>query len=311
MTEQRIMLLGAAGQVGQAIQHLSSHKALPSGWELHIFSRADVNVTDPAMLRTAIQTVKPQLVINASGMTNVDEAEKNEALATAVNFHAVAQMAAQCSMLDIPLIHLSTDFVFDGQKTSPYTTDDQMNPINTYGATKMMGEEALRHEHPFHVILRPSSIFGPFRRNILTTALSLIEEEQEMRIVTDLMSTPTSSIEIAKAVVTIGDELLRGKADGYGTFHFCGTPAASRYDFVAEVLKAYEPYTASRPKLVGTVCAEYGDHVRRPAYSVLDCSKIKTIYGVEAHPWRDSLAEAIEMLKRAGRLPKPRRASTW
>ena len=305
MTEQRIMLLGAAGQVGQAVQHLASQKLLPADWVLQIFSRADVNITDPAMLRTAIQSTKPNLVINASGMTNVDEAEKNEALATAVNFHAVAQMAGQCAALDIPLIHLSTDFVFDGRKTEPYTTDDQMNPINMYGATKMMGEEALRQEHPFHVIVRTSSIFGPFRRNILTTALALIEEKEELRIVTDLMSTPTSSIELAKAVVSIGQQLLHGKADGYGTFHLCGTPAASRYDFVAEVMKAYEPHTARRPNLVGTVCAEYGEHVRRPAYSVLDCSKIKTVYGIEQRPWRDSLADAIDMLKRAGRLPKP------
>jgi len=310
MTEHRIMLLGAAGQIGQAVQHIASQKLLPADWELHVFSRAEVNITDPAMLRSAMQNVKPALVMNASGMTNVDDAEKNEQLATASNFHAVAQMAAQCAALDIPLIHLSTDFVFDGRKTEPYTTDDLMNPINTYGGSKMMGEEAIRQEHPFHVILRTSSVFGPFRRNILTTALALIEEKEELRIVTDLVSTPTSSIEVAKAMVSIGQQLLHGKADGYGTFHLCGTPAASRYDFVAEVLKAYEPHTARRPKLVGTVCAEYPESVRRPPYSVLDCSKIKAIYGIEQRSWKDAIKDDIEMLKRGGRLPKPHR-SGW
>jgi len=307
MTEHRVMLLGAAGQVGQAIQHLASQKLLPADWELHIFSRADVNVTNPAMLRDAIQNVRPDLIINASGMTNVDEAEKNENFAMATNFHAVAQMAAQCSTLDIPLIHLSTDFVFDGTKNAPYLTDDQMNPVNTYGGSKMMGEEALRHEHPFHVILRVSSVFGAFRRNILTNALALIEEKDELRIVTDLVSTPTSAIEIAKAVASIGKQLLHGKADGYGTFHLCGTPAASRYDFVAEVMKAYKPFTTKRPKLVGTICAEYGAFVRRPPYSTLDCSKIKNIYGIEQKPWKDSVAEDIAMLQRTGRIRRPLR----
>lgn len=304
------MLLGAAGQVGQALQHLAQHQQLPHDWQLALFSRAECDITNPAMLRSAIQTTKPDLIINAAGLTNVDEAEKNENLAMAANFHAVAQMAAQCSALDIPLIHLSTDYVFDGREPTPYKTDDRMNPLNTYGASKMMGEEALRHEHPFHVILRISSVFSAFRRNLLTSLLTLIEEKDELRFVTDIVSTPTYALDVARAIVTIGDELLQGKADGYGTFHLTGTPVASRFDFVEDVLRAYEPYTTRRPKLTATVCAEFPDAVRRPPYSVLDCTKIKAVYGIEQKPWKDGVREALAMLRNADRSPRMPKEST-
>ncbi len=304
MTQQRIMLLGAAGQVGQAIQHLDHHNDLPDSWELVLFARAECDIANPAMLREAIQTTKPNLVINASGLTNVDQAEKDENLAMVTNFHAVAQMAAQCSALDIPLIHLSTDYVFDGREHTPYKPEDQMNPLNTYGASKMMGEEALRHEHPFHVILRISSVFSAFRRNLLTAVLSLIEERDELRFVTDIVSTPTYALDVARAITTIGREILNGKADGYGTFHLTGEPIASRFDFVEEVMRAYEPYTTRRPKLTATVCAEFPDHVRRPPYSVLDCTKIKNVYGIEQKPWKDGLLDALAMLKKADRTPR-------
>lgn len=304
MTKHRVMLLGAAGQIGQAIQHLSLLKEVPENWELCLFSRADCDITNPSMLRDAIQKTEPELVINAASLTNIDEAERDENLAMATNFHAVAQMAAQCSALDIPIIHLSTDYVFDGREHTPYKPDDQMNPLNTYGGSKMMGEEALRHEHPWHVILRVSSVFSAFRRNILTAALALAEERDELRFVTDIVSTPTYALDVARAIVTIGNALLDGKVDGYGTFHLTGEPMASRFDFVEEVLKAYEPYTTRRPKLVATVCAEFADSVRRPAYSVMDCAKIKTVYGIEQKPWKEGLRDALAMLHNADRTPR-------
>lgn len=301
MAKHRIMLLGAAGQIGQALQHLGRSKALPETWDLALFSRAECDITSPAMLRDAIQTTRPDLLINAAGLTHVDEAEKDEKLAMATNFHAVAQMAAQCATLDIPMIHLSTDYVFDGREQRLYTPKDQMNPLNTYGGSKMMGEEALRGEHPFHVILRVSSVFSAFRRNLLTTVLALAQEREELRFVTDIVSTPTYALDIAHAITTMGQEILDGKIDGYGTFHLTGAPVASRYEFVEEVLRAYEPYAKRLPKLTATVCAEFPDDVRRPAHSAMDCAKIKAVYGIEQKPWKDGLREALAMLHNADR----------
>ncbi|MGE4351798.1 MAG: dTDP-4-dehydrorhamnose reductase [Bdellovibrionales bacterium] len=304
MTQQRVLLLGSSGQMGQTLQHLMAHKEIPATWDLTCISRAECDVTNPSQLRDVMQKAKPELVINAAALTNVEQAEKDENAAMAVNFHAVAQMAGQCVALDAPIIHLSTDYVFDGSEHAPYTPDDKMNPLNTFGASKMMGEEALRHQHPWHVILRVSSVFSPFRRNLLTAGLKMIEERDELRIATDLVTTPTYALDVGRAIISIGNELLLGKADGYGTFHLSGTPQASRYDFFEELLKAYEPYTTRRPKLTATVCAEFPDSVRRPPYSLLDCEKITRIYGIEPRSWKEGLAESLTLLQHAGRTPR-------
>lgn len=305
MTQHKIMLLGAAGQIGQSLQSLSLQKGFPHNWELLSYSLAECNITNPSELRDTIQQSRPELIINASGVTSVPQAQRDPAFATAVNFHAVAQMAAQCSTLDIPLIHLSTDQVFDGTKTSPYLPDDQMNPINHYGDTKMMGEESVRHELAWHVILRTSSLFSAFRSNILTKALTSIKNKPEVRVVTDLVNAPTYALDVAKAIVVIGSQLLAGKADGYGTFHLTGSPAVSRYDFVEAVAQTYHARTgANLPVLVPTISAEFAEEIRRPAYSALDCQKIKDIYGIEQQDWHPRINEALSLLHNADRIPR-------
>ena len=304
MTQHRIMLFGSAGQIGQAIQHLSKKTGFPHNWELGLYSRPECDITNPAALRHAIQSFKPHLIINTAGITRIDEAQKNQEIAVAANFHAVAQMAAQCSTMDIPLIHISSDHVFDGEKTMPYFPDDDMDPINHFGVTRMMGEESIRHEMPWHVIVRTSSLFSPFRRNILTNALKAIETLDEIRVVTDRTNGPTSAIYLAKALAVIGTQILAGKTDGFGTFHLCGAPACSRFEFIEGVRAAYEPHTTRRPKLIPVTSAETANLAKRPAYSVLDCAKIEKVYGITQQPWREGVAEAIDILFKGGRTPR-------
>jgi len=304
MPQHRIMLFGAAGHIGQSIQHLSKQLGFPHNWELGLFSRTDCDITNPSALRAAMQGYKPHLVIDAASVTPVDEAEQNQDVATAVNFHAVAQMAAQCSALDVPMIYLSSDHVFDGQKTTPYLPDDQMNPLNHFGASKMMGEESLRHELPWHVILRVSSVFSPFRRNILTNTLKAIENKDELRALSDRINGPTSALQIAKAIIVIGARLLAGKTDGFGTFHLSGAPACSHFELAEAIMEAYAPYTARRPKITAITSAEVDGIVMRPAYSVLDCTKIEAVYGVTQQPWRDGIKESLDILFKGGRTPR-------
>lgn len=296
MSAPRIMLFGAGGQVGQAFQHLIPQDVFPKEWEWGFFARKECDITDPAALRTAIQSFSPSLIINAAALTNVDGAEKDEVLADKVNFHAVAQMAAQCSALDIPLIHISTDYVFDGRATEPYREDDQMNPINRYGASKVMGEEAVRHELPFHVILRVASVFSAFAGNILPRSLQWIEQKEEIRMVTDIVSPPTPATAIARACGVIGQALLAGKTDGYGTFHFCGTPVCSRFDFMKALIDASEPFIANRPRLLPALCADFPGGAARPAYSALNCEKIERVYGIKQPAWQDGITEALDLL---------------
>ncbi len=296
MKSQRVMFFGAPGQIGQAFQYV--WKSLPQRplWELGLFGRQECDIGNPVELKTVMQNFRPDLVINAAGLTRVDVAEQDEKTATEVNFHAVAGMAAQCSALDVPLIHLSTDYVFDGQKTTPYLPDDPMNPINTYGASKMMGEEALRHELAWHVILRVSSVFSAFHRNILTNTIQLIDKNDALRMVADTLSAPTPATHIVRALISMGQQILGGKTDGFGTFQLCGTPPCSRLEWAQAVLKAYEPYTTRRPTIEPTTSAAFAAPAQRPAYTVMDCAKIKEIYGVEQRPWQEGLDEAMEIL---------------
>jgi dTDP-4-dehydrorhamnose reductase len=289
---RRIMLLGAAGQVGQAIRH----QTLPQSWQLGLYSRNELDITDASALRDAVQTFQPDLIINSAGMTNVDKSEQDPDAAMAANFTAPATLAAQASALDIPLIHLSTDYVFDGDHDTPYLPDDPMNPVNAYGRSKLMGEEAVRHELAWHVILRISSVFSAFNRNILTNTLKMIDERDELRMVTDQLGAPTPATDVASAIIKIAESLLNGKSGGFGTFHLCGAPSCTRYELTEAIMAAYAPFTTHRPKITPTVSAEYANLAPRPRYSVMDCAKTEAVYGIAQRPWQLGLDAAMRQL---------------
>lgn len=297
---KRILLFGAHGQVGQALQA----EALPAGWVLGAFGRSACDLTDHAATQKAIAEFKPSLVINAAAMTNVDACEREPDAAMKANFDAVANLAAQCSTRDIPVIHLSTDYVFDGRDGGiPYAEDAQMNPLNVYADTKMMGEMALRQELAWHVILRVSSIFSAFGQNILTRTLAMLSQKDELKIVTDQTSCPTYAPDLAQALVTMAEAILRGHYNAFGTFHYCGEPAATRLEFAQAVMAAYAPHTPRRPRILPALSSDFPGFAERPAYSVLDCRKIAATYGIAQSPWRDGITEAITKLHQQGKLP--------
>lgn len=294
------MLIGANGQIGQAIRH----QALPSNWVLGLYSRAEMDIADPAGVRRAVQNFKPDLVINAAGMTAIDEAERNPEAARDANFHAAAILAAQCSAHDTPLIHLSSAAVFDGEQNTPYKPDDLMNPLNVYGQSKMMGEEAVRHELPWHVILRLSWVFSAFGNNLLTRTIRLIEKEKELCVSPDRLGAPAPASAVARAIIVMAKALLEGKAGGFGTFHFCGAPPCTPFDFAQAIVEAYAPFTARRPEITRLTEAEEALHARRPHYAVLDCAKIHNVYSIGQPTWRDGLTEAVQtLISRRSALP--------
>ncbi|MDD3288072.1 MAG: dTDP-4-dehydrorhamnose reductase [Alphaproteobacteria bacterium] len=291
---KRVMLLGAKGQVGQAIQH----QELPNDWQLMCYDHSGLDITNHRAVRAVIGDIEPDIIINPAAMTNVDKAEKDESAAIAINFHAVANLAAICSARDIPLIHLSTDFVFDGESSRPYLPDDQMHPINIYGQTKMLGEEAVRNELAWHVILRISWVFSEFSNNLLTNTLKLIDSHDKIKIVTDQYNCPTYASDVAAAIVSISKEVMAGKADGFGVFHFCGAPPVPRYEFVEAVMAAYAPYAPKLPELIPALSSDFPGFAARPAYSALDCAKIKEVYNIDQSSWKDGLNRAIDCLMR-------------
>jgi len=297
MTTKRLMLLGANGQVGQAIRA----EPLPEGWKLGAYGHAELDITQHRLVHKAMQDFMPDIIINSAAMTNVDGAEKDHATALAINFEALANLAAQASSMDVLVIHISTDYVFDGRDGgTPYKPDDKVNPINIYGDTKFMGEEALRHELPWHVILRVSSVFSAFGRNLLTGIINTIDEKDEIKAVSDQIASPTYAPDIAKAIFVIASAIFKGKPDGFGTFHFCGTPPATRLEFIQAIMDTYAPHTPKRPKITPISLKESNaGRAERPAYSVLDCEKVRAVYGIEQSDWRVGLAEAVESLQKA------------
>ena len=285
-----ILIFGGAGQIGQAL----AHETKPSNWEWIAPSRNLCDITDHRAVQKIIHERPPALVINSAAMTAVDACETQPERANAINFDAVANLAAQCSARDVPLVQLSTDYVFDGTNHTPYQPTDPMNPINVYGHSKMMGEEAIRAELPWHVILRVSSVFSAYGSNLLTKSLKLIDERDELKVVTDQIASPTAAPEIAKAIITIATAILKGKSNGFGTFHLCGTPATTRFTFMEDIIDAYAP--AKRPRLIPAVSSDFPGFAARPLYAVMDCTTLAATYGIQQKPWRDGLTEAIKTL---------------
>ena len=293
---KRILLLGAAGQMGQAI----AHEPTPAKSEIIACNRTECDIADLDSLRRAIQRHKPDLVINLAAMTAVDVCEKEKDMARAINFEGPTNLAALCLATDTPLIHISTDYVFDGRDGEiPYTTEFPMNPLSAYGETKMLGEEAIRHQLPWHVILRVSSVFSAYASNIFTKAIKSIDEKDELKIVTDQKSCPTHAPEIAKAILHMATEILGGKSDGFGTFHFCGANPANRLEFVQTIMDAYAPFTSRRPSILPALSSDFPGLAERPAYSVLDCEKIARVYGIQQKPWQDGIKAAMQTLMNA------------
>lgn len=292
MSSKRILLFGANGQVGQAFRA----EPIPTDWELKALSRAECDITDHRKVQHIIKEFHPDIVINAAGMTAVDRCETEHDEARHANFDAPANLAAQCAAIDAMLIHLSTDYVFDGNAGNhAYRPDDMMNPINIYGESKMMGEEAVRHSHPYSVILRISSVFSAYGTNLLTKMIQAIESKDELKIVTDQICAPTPAQDVARALVTISTQLLHGKSGGYGIFHLCGTPPVNRLEFAQAMMTAYAPHTTRRPALLPALSSDFPGFAPRPAHSVLNCDKIREVYGIHQRPWREGLDESMQV----------------
>jgi dTDP-4-dehydrorhamnose reductase len=290
MADSHILLFGGSGQVGTVFRQA----ALPEGWHLLAPTRTECDFTKPGDIACVMRDFGPDIVINAAAISSVDQCEADPDAAREINFHAVANLAAQCSTLDAPLIHLSTDYVFDGREAGrPYLADDKMNPLNVYGQTKMMGEEAVRHAIHWHVILRCPLIFSAYGKNILTTTLRRINCESEIAAVSDQVTAPASASTIVDALMTVASAILHGKGNGFGTFQMAGEPQATRFEFLQAIMESYAPYTDRRPALTSVKSADMHSRTPRPAYTVMNADKIGEVYGIAPHGWREDLEREI------------------
>lgn len=292
-----VVILGAGGQVGRELMAA----AWPEPVRLVGAGRAQVDLMDPAAVRAFLMASEPALIVNAAAYTAVDKAETEPEAAFAVNAAAPARLAETCLELAIPLVHLSTDYVFDGAKAGSYLESDPIAPLGVYGASKAAGEEAVRAILPQHLLLRTAWVFSAHGHNFVKTILRLGRERPELRVVADQWGGPTAAADIAGVIAHIGGVILGGGAVTWGTFHYCGQPATTWHGFTQEILGQALPESA-RPAVHPIATADYPTPARRPANSVLQCDKLSRAYGLAQPDWRVSLKRVLAQLQaEAGR----------
>ena len=208
-------------------------------------------------------------------------------------------IASACAVASIPLIHISTDYVFDGTKTAPYVESDPTAPLGVYGASKLAGEQAIRDRHKKHVILRTSWVYGKYGANFLKTVLRLAGERSELRIVADQRGSPTNTLDLADAILALTPRLLAG-GENWGTYHFSGDGETNWCQFADEILSRREKWTGTRPKLTPITTPEYPTPARRPANSVLSNGLFRTTFQLKARPWQESVRDTVDALVRPG-----------
>lgn len=285
----RIFLLGGSGQIGWELV-----RALAPLGQLIAPSRDELDLTDGAALSRTLRAVAPALIVNAAAFTDVDGAEKSETMAQAVNAQAPRILAEEAARLNAPLVHYSTDYVFDGTAHRPYRESDVPAPLGAYGRSKLAGERAVMESDAAHLVLRTSWIYSRRGRNFLNTIEKLAHDQNELRVVSDQTGCPTWARMVAIASSTILSRCWRrGSGDPLsgtgGLYHLAAAGETSWHGF-AEAIVALLPGELSRKPVRAITTAEYPRPAKRPAYSVLDSRKALDAFGIMLPHWRDQLA---------------------
>jgi len=284
-------LFGANGQLGQEMVRASAARKMP----LVALSHAEADIADANAVREAIARHQPALVVNAAAYTKVDLAETDVEAARRGNDIGPALLGEACAAAGIPLVHVSTDYVFDGTKPTAYVETDAVSPASSYGRSKEAGERALRAATPRHVILRTSWVYSEFGHNFLKTILRLAATRDELRIVADQRGCPTSTLDLAEAVLSIAPRLIAGE-DVWGTYHFAGSGVTTWHGFASRIVAAQTPFTGRSPRVTPITTAEYPLPAPRPANSELDCSLFARTFGIRARPWTEETDRITRVL---------------
>jgi dTDP-4-dehydrorhamnose reductase len=299
-----ILLIGSNGQVGRDLSEL-----LPQVGKVTALDRQRLDLTQPDEIRRAIRACRPAWIVNAAAYTAVDKAESEEPVARAINAEAPRVMAEEAKKIGACLVHYSTDYVFDGRKTSPYAEDDPTNPQNAYGRTKLEGERAIRDSGGAHLIFRTAWVYSTRGRNFLLTILRLATQRDQLKVVRDQIGAPTLSREIARVTTAILANLSAGQASAApcttlsGTYHVTAAGETSWCDFATAILE--EAKTASHlqwfaeatnnlpiiaRRVIPISTSEYPTPARRPPYSVLSNARLNRVFSVKLPDWRTQLA---------------------
>lgn len=295
----RVLIVGTAGQLGQELPEILS----PLG-EIIGVNRQNLDLTEPDRIRQVIGEVQPNLIVNAAAYTAVDKAETETEIANAINGTAPTIMAEEAQKLGAALIHVSTDYVFDGRKNTPYQEDDTPNPINAYGRSKLWGEEGVKSHCTRYIILRTAWVYGTYGRgNFVKTMLRLGGEREELRVVVDQVGTPTWTGDIAQTILQLGEKITSDTEDNSGLagiYHFTNSGAISWYDFAVSIFEEAEKlgFPLKVKRVIPITTSEYPTPATRPAYSVLSNQKISKMLEIYPPYWRNGLRKMLQQLSR-------------
>ena len=289
----KVLVTGASGQVGWEL----SRSCVRNGFEILALDRINLDITDQSAIYRKVRESGVSLVVNAAAYTAVDQAESESEVAFAVNCDGPANLASACAEAGIPLIHISTDFVFDGKKKGPYRETDQVSPLNVYGKSKAAGETGVRERLQEHIILRTAWLYGVHGRNFVRTMLQLGQERDLIQVVADQHGCPTYSADLAEAILRIVVKARENGQLSWGTYHYCGKGITTWHGLAQETLDLAGRHTSLRVKEIKPIStAEYPTPAKRPANSALDCSLIEKTFNIHPRPWQESLAQMIRVL---------------
>jgi dTDP-4-dehydrorhamnose reductase len=282
----KILVIGAGGQLGQCLKTVAERRGIS---EIVFPVEADANILNEAGLHDLLAAVQPAFVINCAAYTAVDKAEDEVDLAKAINETGASYLASACLTNGATLVHVSTDFVFEGNEVKLLKEDDEARPINIYGVSKLDGEKAVAAKLPAHFIIRTSWLYSEYANNFVKTMLKLGAERDELNVIADQVGTPTYAIDLANAIF----DVIASSSTAYGIYHYSNEGVTSWFDFAKAIFDISETRVNVNP-IPGSA---YPTKATRPAFSVMNKTKIKETFGIEIPYWRDSLLECISKIK--------------
>ena len=294
----KLLVIGRAGQLARSV----AERADAAGAAPRFLSRPGIDLARPDAvadaLGRAIETERPDAILNAAAYTNVDGAEDDADTARAVNALSPGAMAGAARERGVPFVQVSTDYVFDGRADRPYRPDDPVRPLGTYGRTKEEGERLVREAHPDHAIVRTAWVTSPFGRNFLLTMLRVAEGRDELRVVGDQIGSPTSALDLADATMRIARGLTKGRGGGE-TVHVAGEGRTSWAGLAEAILAESAKHGGPLARVTAIPSSEYPTPTERPLWSVLDTSRARDVFGVEIPPWEESQRQIVRRLIKA------------
>lgn len=283
---KKILVIGSNGQLGNCIKKIAEN--FENKYEFIFTDSETLNVTNSEQIQSFFYDNKPDFCINASAYTAVDLAEKEPEKAFAVNAEGVANIAEACAEFNTILIHVSTDYVFDGETNLDYSEDDFTNPIGVYGQSKLKGEELALDSNPKTIILRTSWLYSEFNKNFVKTMLNLFSQKEELGIVADQFGQPTNANDLAEAIMMI----VESSHKTFGIFHFSNYPETTWFEFAKKIAE----FSKSSVKLNPLTTEQYPTPAKRPKRSTMSLDKIEKVYKIEPKHWENSLKDCIEIL---------------